>query len=41
VERGVAIFGDHLIHHSRYPEGGGSARFDPHLPVDDRSMLGD
>jgi hypothetical protein len=38
-EVGVAIFGERLMHHRLYPEGGGSARFDPPLPADDKAML--
>jgi hypothetical protein len=37
---GVAIFGERLMHYSLYPDdGGGSARFNPPIPFDDRDML--
>lgn len=36
---GVEIFGERLMHYSVYPDDGGSARFDPPIPFDDRDML--
>lgn len=36
---GVLIFGERLLHFKRDEDGGGSGRFQPPLPADDKAML--